>query len=66
MVNKEVKEQVAKILFMFMGGIYPEDFQVAMGIKKPHWDEIPEHERDEYRTQSQKVLEFLDYNGHLR
>jgi hypothetical protein len=68
-VNKELVEQIAEVIFQHAGGMYPHEYENIMGEKKKLWktdapwdtnpNELAEHERDEYRVQAQAVLKFL-------
>lgn len=65
-----LKEKVAELIYMYEYGLNPEEYVEAVGKKKRAWKtgaswdsqpeiELCEWERDEYRLQAEKVLEFL-------
>ena len=68
-----LKEEIAQIIFLYEGGIYPDEYEKIMGTKKTNWkkvysyhtSELAEHERDDYRLQARKVLEYLLKNDLL-
>jgi len=68
-------EEIAIKIFLYEGGMYPDEYEKCMGVKKNHWDKyhafqkeedcLAEHERDDYRLQATKVVEYLLHNDLL-
>jgi len=64
--KKELKEKVAMLIYYHEGGVGPDEYLEVMGRIQPHWNELAEWERDEYRYQAESVIKFLSYNGLLK
>lgn len=53
-------EQIAQIIYLYAGGMYPCDHIHVYGKEQEKWENIPEWMRDDYRLQAEKVLEFIN------
>lgn len=74
MSKKDLIEKIAKIIFAYDGGMYPEEYEKCTGKKKDEWGSwetehltnegyLTEWQRDDYRLQAKKVLEYLEEQG---
>jgi hypothetical protein len=64
-------EQIAEIIYLHNGGIYPDEYLEIYGCAQRLWKtdkpwdsqpliELCEHERDDYRVQAQAVVKFIN------
>lgn len=71
MTDNPIVEQIAQVLYDNEGGMTAEDFVKVAGKQRRLWKtelpwdsqpeiELCEWERDEYRWQAAKVLEFIE------
>jgi hypothetical protein len=69
-IDSSLIEKVAEIIYKHQGGLYPEEYENVNGHQQRFWKtdkpwdaqpelELCEWERDEYRLQAKKVLEYL-------
>lgn len=72
----DLTEEIAQIIYLYNGGLHPEEYETITGNKKRLWKtnkswdsqpeiELCEHERDEFRTQARMVVEYLKKSGFL-
>jgi hypothetical protein len=76
MKRNTLLEEIAKIIYDYEGGWYPEEYEACVGSPKPLWgkweneayvpNQLTEHERDDYRLQASKVIEFLEKHKALK
>lgn len=74
-IDKDSKliEEIAETIYLYEHGLHPEEFETFMGYPKARWRissdkfivsgaeniSLVEHERQDYRLQAEKVIEFL-------
>lgn len=75
-VEEHLTDRIARIIFLYEGGVYPEEYRGIWGKEKPIWNNgksyppdqdnaLSETTRDEYRCQARKIIEYLKENGLL-
>lgn len=54
-----LEEKIAKIIYDFAQGCWPEEHELIFGQPKLEWLKLEEWERDDYRLQARQVIKYL-------
>lgn len=58
-----LREDIAKAIYSREGGLWPEEHEKVVGREQTPWLKLEEWQRDEYRAQSDAVIEVLRARG---
>lgn len=57
-----VIEELAIVLFNSCDGLHEDEKEIVYGKDYPTWETIEEWQRDDYRYQAEKALEYIEAN----
>lgn len=55
-----ITDAIAMMLFLYEGGVSPEEYEEVMGMKQPEWNSLPQWRHDDYKVQAKAVYKLLE------